>query len=200
MAGMATYRRWREQTLVELPPERVWTDYIFPDHGLLRDRLVDAAEELMLFFENNYMTRTLRPEAPEVLASLHEQGFSLAVISNVVSRRQVQTNLASYGLEHYFRPIVTSAALGVRKPHPYIFLETARLMGLPPQACAYVGDTVSRDVAGARRAGYGLAIQIKSFLTDKSDKETNGDRPDAVVGDLREVIPLVSEGRRRKAR
>lgn len=200
MSGMGAYRRWREETLLELPPERVWTEHIFPDHRLPKDRLAEAAEDLMLFFENNYMIRTLRPEVPEVLASLHDRGFRLAVISNVVSRRQVRHNLASYGLERYFDPIVTSAALGIRKPHPRIFLETARLMGLRPQSCAYVGDTVSRDVVGARSAGYGLAIQIKSFLTDKSDKETDIERPDAVILDLRQVIPLVTERRQWEAR
>lgn len=191
MAGMVAYRRWREQTLIELPPERVWTEYVFPGRGLPRDRLEAAAEELTLYFENSYMTRTLRPEVPGVLQSLRARGFRLAVISNVISRRQVRHNLAAYGLEQYFDPIVTSAGLGIRKPDPRIFLEAARLLGLPPAACAYVGDTVSRDVVGARRAGYGLAIQIRSFLTDKSDKETDTERPDALVRDLREIIPLV---------
>ena len=65
-------------------------------------------------------------------------------------------------------------------------------MQLPPQACAYVGDTVSRDVIGARRAGYGLAIQIKSFLTDRSDSGTDRVPPDAVIQDLREVLDLVT--------
>lgn len=192
MAGMIAYRHWREQTLVELPPERVWTEYVFPDHGLPKARLAAAAEDLTLYFENSYMTRSLRPEVPEVLAALRQRGLRLAVISNVISRRQVRHNLALYGLEQYFNPIVTSAGLGIRKPHPKIFLEAARLMGLPPAACMYVGDTISRDVAGARRAGYGLAIQIKSFLTDKSDRETDTEVPDAVIHDLREIIPLVT--------
>jgi len=63
---------------------------------------------------------------------------------------------------------------------------------LPPAACAYVGDTVSRDVIGARRAGYGLVIQIKSFLTDKADRGTVSVPPDAVIHDLRQIINLVT--------
>lgn len=192
LSGMDAYKAWREESLIELPPERVWTEYIFPRHGLPSDRLAAVAEDLTLYYENHFMTRTLRPEAPRVLAALRDQGFRLAVISNVISRRQVRYNLTAYGLEHYFDPIITSAGVGYRKPHPHIFLEASRWMGLPPRACAYVGDTASRDVVGARRAGYGLAIQIKSFLTDSSDRGMEIEPPDAVVSDLTEVIPLVT--------
>jgi len=200
VSGMSAYQRWREQTEIELPPERVWTEYIFRDGGLPADRLAAAAEDLTFYYENSFYRRTLRPEVPEALASLRERGLRLAVISNIVSRRLVPHNLAAYGVAHYFDPIVTSAGLGIRKPHARIFLETARLMGLPACACAYVGDTVSRDVVGARRAGYGLAIQIKSFLTGKSDRETDVEAPDALIHDLREVVTLVTGGRQESLR
>lgn len=65
-------------------------------------------------------------------------------------------------------------------------------MQLSPAACAYVGDTVSRDVIGARRTGYGLAIQIRSFLTDKADRGTGNVPPDAVIEDLRQIVDLVT--------
>lgn len=200
LQGMEAYKDWRERTEIELPPERVWIDYIFPDRGLPPDRLAAAAEDLAFYHENHFFTRVLRPEVPAVLAALRERGLRLSVISNIVSRRLVQHNLAAYGVAHYFDPIVTSASLSIRKPHPRIFLEAARLMDLPPAACAYVGDTVSRDVVGARRAGYGLAIQITSFLTGKSDRETDTEAPDALIRDLREVVDLVTGTREESLR
>jgi len=191
-SGLEAYHRWRVATERELPPERVWTEYVFPHHGLPPDRLAAVADELAFFYDNNYYTRVLRPEVPAVLAALHERGLRLAVISNVISRGQVQYGLAAYGLAHYFAAVVTSSGLGWRKPNPRLFWEAARLMGLPPAACAHVGDTVSRDVVGARRAGYGLAIQIKSFLTSKADGPADVAPPDAVIHDLREIIGLVT--------
>ena len=101
--------------------------------------------------------------------------------------------LEEYGIAHYFDPILTSSNFGWRKPNERIFLECARLLGLPPAGCAYVGDTISRDVIGARRAGYGLAIQIKSFLTTKADKETDVEPPDAIIQDLREVVGVIRD-------
>jgi putative hydrolase of the HAD superfamily len=192
LSGMETYQTWREQSEIELSPERVWLEYIFANHGVSKDRLAAAADDIALFYETRYYARSLRPEAPAVLEALHEQGFRLAIISNVLSRRLVPSKLAEYGIAHYFDPVVTSSALGWRKPNARIFEEAVRLMQLPPEACAYVGDTVSRDVIGARRAGYALAIQIKSFLTDKADRDSDPVPPDAVIHDLRQVIDLVN--------
>ncbi len=191
VSGMEAYQAWREATEIELSPERVWTEYVFPNRGLPRDCLEAAAEDLTFFYETHYQVRRLRAEAPDVLRALRERGFRLGIISNIISRTLVPRQLEAYGIAHLFGPVVTSACFGWRKPNVRIFLEAARLLGLPPAACAYVGDTLSRDVIGARRAGYGLAIQIHSFLTDKADRGKVEAAPDAVVRDLTEVIPLV---------
>ena len=191
-SGLGAYQHLRESTNVELPPERVWIEYVFAGRGLPADRLTAAAEDLMLYYENQAFKRTLKPEAPLALAALHAAGLRLAVISNIVSRSLVPRNLEAYGLGHYFNPIITSVGMGIRKPHPGIFIETARQMHLPPAACAYVGDTISRDVAGAQRAGYGMTIQITSFLTARSDKDTDVERPTAVIQHLDEILPVIA--------
>lgn len=190
-AGMDAYARWREQTEIELPPQRVWAEHVFTGCDLPARRLADAAEDLILFYETHFFRRSVRPEAAEALQMLAESGYRLAVISNVVSRSMVPLKLGEYGIKDYFDPILTSASFGWRKPNERIFLECAGLLGLPPAACAYVGDTISRDVNGARRAGYGLAIQIKSFLTAKADRPNDTEPPDAVIRDLREVLSVI---------
>jgi len=192
MAGIQAYQEWRETSEVELPPARVWGDYVFRDQGFPADRLAEISEKLAFYYDTHFFARTLRPEVPETLKRLKEGGYRLGVISNVTSLGQVPHSLRSYGLEDAFDVVVTSSQLGCRKPNPRIFWEASRQLDLPPAACAYVGDTVSRDVVGARRAGYGLAIQIKSFLTSISDREIDVEAPDAVITNLKEVIDLVA--------
>ena len=198
LAGIKRLYKIREEENREIPPEQIWSDFIFPDGRLSRARLQAAGEELTVVYENTFYTRKLRLEAPGALADLSRHGFRLAVISNVLSRGQVPLNLAHYGIAQYFDPIVASSVFGWRKPDPRIFLEAARLMNLAPEACAYVGDTISRDVIGARRAGYGLAIQIKSFLTTKADRETETETPDETISSLSQVGPLVMQRNQEK--
>ena len=190
--GLDAYQRLRESANVEIPPERVWIDYVFAGRRLPADRLTEAAEDLMFYYENHAFKRTMKAEAPAAIAALHRAGFRLAIISNVMSRTLMPRNLDAYGLTRYFDPIITSAGMGIRKPHPRIFADTARQMHLAPAVCAYVGDTISRDVAGAQRAGYGMTIQIKSFLTSRSDRDSDTERPDAVVQNLNEIGPLIA--------
>jgi len=191
-AGMQRYGAWREQTEVEKPPEQIWSEFVLTDYGLPRQKLAAIGEELAFYWDAHFFRRRLRPEAPALLDTLHARGFRLGMISNITSRGVVPYKLAEYGIAHHFAAVLTSAAFGWRKPNPRIFLKAAHLLAMPPAACAYVGDTVSRDVIGARRAGYGLAIQIKSFLTTLSDRNTDIESPDAVVQSLMEVADLVT--------
>lgn len=191
-AGMKKYGVWREETERELPASRIWSEYVLADQDLPRDQVAEIGEDLALYYDLHFYKRSLRPEARELLNCLRERQVRLGVISNVYSRRAVPINLARYELDHYFDAVVTSAAFGWRKPNPSIFLETARQMQVRVEECAYVGDTISRDVAGARRSGYGLAIQIKSFLTKKSDTERNTEVPDAIITDLRQVSDIIA--------
>ncbi len=194
-AGMKQYGVWREETERELPASRIWSEYVLADQDLPRDQVAAIGEDLALYYDLHFYKRSLRPEARELLKCLRERGVRLGIISNVYSRRAVPINLARYELTDYFEAVVTSAAFGWRKPNPAIFLETARQMYLAPGECAYVGDTVSRDIAGARRSGYRLAIQIKSFLTEIADTDHDTELPDAIIQDLRQVSDIITRER-----
>jgi putative hydrolase of the HAD superfamily len=191
--GMKNYQSWRLESQQELAPEQLWSNFVFTNHTLPQDKLAAAGEELAFYWDTRFFRRALRPEVPAMLDALRTRGFRLGVISNITSRGAVPHSLAEYELAHYFQVVLMSAASGWRKPNLRIFLEAARQLDLPPAACAYTGDTVSRDVIGARRAGYGLVIQIKSFLTTVSDGEKDVESPDAVVENLMQVVDLIGD-------
>ncbi|MBI5034357.1 MAG: HAD family hydrolase [Chloroflexi bacterium] len=191
-AGMNKYGRWREETEQELPPERLWTEFIFADLTLPQAKLAAMGEELSLHWDAHCSQRALRPKAPTALVTLHQRGLHLGLISNILSREMVPLNLEAYGIAKYFQVVLTSCTFGWRKPSPKIFLEMARRLDVAPADCTYVGDTISRDVIGAHRAGYGLAIQIKSFLTGQSDRATDTEPPDAIIQDLNQVIDIIN--------
>ncbi len=118
----------------------------------------------MFFIETHYYQRAMRPEVPGVLEAIHKMGLKIGLISNVNSRGQVPANLEQYGIRHYFDPIVLSSEYGRRKPDPAIFHYAARLANVPTSDCVYIGDRIARDILGARRAGFRLAVQIRPRL------------------------------------
>jgi HAD superfamily hydrolase (TIGR01549 family) len=89
--------------------------------------------------------------ASETLAALAARQYRIAVVSNADGR--VRALLETAGLSPWLEFIVDSAEVGVEKPDPRIFHAATERLGLPPPACAYVGDIYEIDVVGAERAG-----------------------------------------------
>lgn len=187
--GLDRYKRWSIESLAELPPCSVWHEYIFRDYSVDPARLEPVAEDLAFYVETNFYRRAMRPEIPAVLETIRKMGLKIGLISNVNSRQQVPANLDEYGIRHYFEPIVLSSEYGRRKPDPAIFHYAARLANVPTSECAYIGDRIARDIEGARRAGFGLAIQIEHDFEHGENDE--GAAPDAVVKSMSEVLDIL---------
>ena len=191
--GLSKYKLWSIQTMEELSPQRVWSEYILPDQDLDRKKLADISEDLMFLIETCFYQREMRPEVPEVLQTIKEMGLKIGLVSNINSRGQVPVNLEKYGIIDYFDPIVLSSEYGCRKPDPAIFHYAARLANVPTSQCLYVGDRVVRDIEGARRAGFKLAIQIRhDFEHGENDQ---GPVPDAVIDNLTELLEILKKER-----
>lgn len=95
----------------------------------------------------------------EALRQLVEHGHTVAILSN--SDGTVEEQLRELGVCQVgegagtpVRVIVDSAILGISKPDPGIFHHVAEALGVLPERCVYVGDTVRFDVLGARAAGF----------------------------------------------
>jgi len=188
-AGLSRYHQWRLTSLEELPVQRVWREYILPGFKIDQDALNSIAEELMFYIETQYYHREMRPEVPFVLEAIHKMGLKIGLISNVTSRGQVPTNLDLYHIRHYFTPIVLSSEYGRRKPDPAIFHYAARLASVPTSECLYIGDRISRDIVGARKAGYRLAVQIRHDF--EHGEEDVGATPDAVISQMTELLDIL---------
>ena len=190
-AGLDAYHQESLLTMNELSPQRVWNEYIFSDYPVDQKKLASIAEDLMFFIETHYYQRAMRPEVPGVLEAIHKLGLKIGLISNVNSRSQVPANLELYGIRHYFDPIVLSSVFGRRKPDPSIFHHAARLAGVPTSTCVYVGDRIARDIVGARKAGFQLAVQIQHDFNH--GEEDDGAKPDAIISNLSELLDFLKK-------
>jgi putative hydrolase of the HAD superfamily len=194
-SGLDHYHQWRLQTLEELPPSKVWCQYILAEYPEDFCRLDSIAEDLMVWIETRYYQREMRPEIPLVLDAIQKMGYKIGLISNVNSRGQVPLNLSEYGISSYFNPIVLSSEYGRRKPDPSIFHYAARLANTPTSECIYIGDRISRDILGAKRAGFKLAIQIQHDF-DHGEKDV-GATPDLIVDNMTELLGVLCAEYRR---
>lgn len=93
--------------------------------------------------------------ALEALRALHAHGLRLGLICNTgrTPGKMLRLILERLGLARYLSVLSFSDEVGLRKPHPEIFLRTLSALGVTPEEAAHVGDDVTSDVAGARGMG-----------------------------------------------
>lgn len=123
----------------------------------------------------------LRPGMADLLTEARRRGLPVAVVSNTLCGAPHRGFLAGAGLAGYFTAQFYSDEEGVRKPNPELALRAAAAVGIKPEDCWFVGDTVTRDVLVARRAGMGAAILMRSSRLERPPHPDVA--PDAVVDD-----------------
>lgn len=170
-AGWDRYGKCRDVNHRELKPEEIWGDFVLTEYGIDQATVKPFAEELAHMWEITHYHRKLRPGVPEMLEGLKGLGMKLGVISNTASLYQVFQSLKEYGIRDYFQDVTLSSVTGYRKPDANIFKVSLNQVQSDPATCAYVGDTLSRDVIGPQNMGFGMTFQIQSFLTKTKDKD-----------------------------
>ena len=191
LAGVKNYKRWSEGNMLEAKPEEIWPDYYLKSFNFDREKLLPINEELANLWEVTYYHRELRPGVKEMLDGLKARGYHIGVISNNASLYNVFNVLEQYGIRDYMEDVTVSSITGYRKPHPELFRISMRQMRCKPENCVYMGDTVSRDIIGAKRAGFGRAVQIYSFLTAQKDVGipiAEAEKPDVVIRNFEEFL------------
>jgi HAD superfamily hydrolase (TIGR01549 family) len=130
-------------------------------------------------------------DAVLTLETLGGKGYRLGLISNAGDDADVQTLVDNANLRDYFDLIITSAAEGIRKPSPHIFHKMLYYWGIEPSQAAMVGDTLSADILGARKAGL-----YSIWITRRADTPANQALaaeifPDATIARLSELPDLL---------
>ena len=193
-AGWKRYGAYWDSCDVELKPVEIWCDYILTDFDFPRAALEPHCEEIAHMWEVTHYHRRLRPRVVPMLEGLKGMGVKLGIISNTAALYQVFDVLEEYGIRDYFQDVTLSSVTGFRKPCTDIFTVSLRQVQSKPEECVYVGDTVSRDVIGSKRAGFAKAIQICSKLTGEKDSGIRREyEPDYMVEDIYEVYPIVQQ-------
>jgi putative hydrolase of the HAD superfamily len=154
------------------------------------ERIEPQAVELMLTLRSQKGPHILKPDAATAVVELHRRGYRLGVISNTTSTADLPRFIEKWGLQKYFEVVILSSVCGVRKPNPEIFWEATRAMRLEPAQCAYLGNKISSDVIGARRAGFSIAMILEPGTGSPKIEKRIVEKPDVVIHGLLELLDI----------
>lgn len=183
---LEAYYTQREQDLFEYTTSSILrsllSEYGYPEASELIIR--QALVSLYAVSQNHWLPEN---DAIPTLRSLHQQGYILGMISNAGDDADVQTLVDKAGLRPFFDQILTSAAIGIRKPHPSIFRTVLDHWDLPASQAVMVGDTLSADILGAHNAGM-RGIWIDRRADEATNQPYQGKiQPDAIIHELSEL-------------
>jgi putative hydrolase of the HAD superfamily len=122
---------------------------------------VAAFERLARHFRNA-AAWAIYDDVPATLEELIRRDLKLAIVSNWDSH--LPRLLAALGLDRYFSVVAVSAIEETGKPGAEIFHRACRRVGVEPAEALHVGDSVTEDFQGARRAG------LSALLLDRLDR------------------------------
>ncbi|MBP1692931.1 MAG: HAD-superfamily hydrolase subfamily variant 1 [Chloroflexi bacterium] len=183
-----TYRKWAFENLTEAPEPELWTRWLTPEFPA--DKIAPLGVELTYQYRQSMGRRVVVERGKEVVIELYKRGYILGLISNVITSREIPDWMDADGFTPYFKSVVLSSVFGKRKPDPSIYLEAARLAGVEPSQCVYVGDNLKRDVTGARQAGFGMVVIMISPEELAEATITDENRPDSVIHEFSELLDI----------
>ena len=127
-------------------------------------------------------TLDLLLENKQVLEHLKQEGYPMVLVSNFYGN--INQVLKDAGIDGYFKEVIESAVVGVRKPNPAIFALGVCALDLPASQVLVVGDTYGKDIMPAHKLGC-HTLWIKGLQWE--EKQVDESIPDGIILKLSEM-------------
>jgi HAD superfamily hydrolase (TIGR01509 family) len=129
----------------------------------------------------------LKPGVMELLDFLSSRGLPLAVATSA-GRASAEHHLGKSGLLDRFTAVATRDDVERAKPHPDVYLEAARRLGVPPERCIAFEDS-NIGLAAAHAAG-AMAFMVPDLIDATSESRAKCLQ---VLPDLHVALRLLRE-------
>ncbi len=183
----ALRKRAKEQ-LIEASEREMWTQWMLPDFSA--EKIAPLSAKLTRLWRDCDGRRAPRHDVCKVILELSDRGYLLGIIANTITETEIPDWLEADHLTDYFKTVVLSSKLGIRKPNPEIYWESARRIGVDPAKCVYVGDNLVRDVEGTQAAGFAMSIVLLEPETLKKEPPRDNVQPDRIIQELSELLDI----------
>jgi putative hydrolase of the HAD superfamily len=181
-------RKRAKEKLIEASEKEMWTKWMLPDFPT--EEIAPLSAKLTRLWRDCDGRRVPREDVNDTVIELSKRGYLLGLIANTITETEIPDYLATENLTSYFKTVILSSKVGIRKPDPEIYWEAARRIGVKPEKCVYVGDNPVRDVEGTRAAGYGMFILFFEPATQAKEPPAGEIKPDYTIHTMKELLEI----------
>ena len=137
---------------------------------LANKQIFKYAEEKEGIYRNIYKKYiALTKGLANFLKLLDDYGIKCAIATSA-PQKNIKLILTKTGIKKYFKTIVDASQVSRGKPHPKIYLKTAKEMNFNPSKCIVFEDSIS-GIKAAKTAG----MKVIALSTTHSKKELKAD-------------------------
>lgn len=174
------WKAWQDSQ-IDIPKETFRDAYVYAERELARVKHILPAHDfhdmllIKMKIELQYVANlgifppeSIEPKAEEAARRCYDEAkvhiekarpilealaakYPLVLVSNFYGN--VSTVLEDFGIRHYFKAIVESAVMGIRKPDPRIFEHGVKALGIMPDQTLVIGDSFRKDIVPAESIG-----------------------------------------------
>ncbi len=182
------HRKLSKQNLIEASEKELWTVKLLPDYPI--EKIEPLAGKLTRLWRDKDGRRVPRPDVKDTVIELDRRGYKLGIIANTITETEIPDWMEDDQVTDYFKTVILSSKVIIRKPNPEIYWMAAREIGVEPENCVYVGDNPVRDVEGTRAAGYGMMVLINEPDTLEKEPPTGEYIPDATIDNISDLLDI----------
>ena len=162
---------------------QTWVDAL-AEFGIKDESLAQLLSDT--FKNHRRQLHIVYSDVEPVLTDL-QQNYKLALVSNGASDLQ-REKLDGSRLAKFFKVIVFSGDIGIRKPQPEIFTHVLDSLGVGAHTAMMVGNSLKSDIAGARQVG------LKTVWLNRDKNEKNHSvQPDYEINTLCEMQQTLND-------
>jgi len=126
------------------------------------------------------------------LEALRLRGYRMGLVSNTpwgTPHYLWEKQVEKFALAPLLEVCLFSSGVGYRKPHPTIFREALRRLGIRSEHALFVGDTPAEDMAGAHAVGMRTVLITRGAAPEGADSCG----ADAIIPSLGALLALLPE-------
>lgn len=195
------------QHLPHITEEQLREAYVYAERYLATHRVIEPADDFLTMLQKKVAIQQASLSLGEGWGEAIATACDTLVRKNMEQTRQVLDTLAArypmvlvsnfygnihavlraYGLDSYFKAVIESAVVGIRKPDPQIFALGIEALGLLPDEVVVVGDSYSKDIAPAHSLGC-HTVWLKGKGWDAAEEAADTSCADTVIHGLDEIL------------
>ena len=182
------YRKHSKKSLMDVSEMELWTQWMLPDYPA--NEIGKNSARLTRLWRDHDGRRVARDDVKSTVEELYKRGYTLGIIANTVTETEIPDWMCTDGVVEYFKAVLLSAKVRLRKPDPAIYHLAEKAVGKAPEECAYVGDNPVRDVEGTHDAGWAMMIRIDEPTSEKAPEGDPRYICDHVIKNLSELLDI----------